>query len=66
MKELHREELAIYPDPESCIGSRKRSDEALTGEYAGQPLSCEINTSGELTLLTEAEGNTSTLQLLVA
>ena len=58
MKELHREELAIYPDPESCIGSRKRSDEALTGEYAGQPLSCEINTSGELTLLTEAESNT--------
>jgi RNA-directed DNA polymerase len=58
MKELHRKDLANHPDPESCICIRKNVGEALTGEYAGQPLSCEIHTSREPTLLTEAEGNT--------
>lgn len=58
MKELHRKGLAIHSDPESCICDRKAANEALTGENAGQPLSCEIQTTREPTLLTEAEGNT--------
>ena len=58
MKELHREGLANHSGPESCIYIRKSVNEALTGEYAGQPLSCEIQTSREPTLLSEAEGNT--------
>jgi RNA-directed DNA polymerase len=58
MKELHRKGIANHPDPESCIYPRKGVSEALTGEYAGQPLSCEIHTSREPTLLSEAEGNT--------
>ena len=57
MKELHRKGLAIHPDPESYAGPRKETCEALTGESAGQPLSCEIHTSREPTPLTEAEGN---------
>lgn len=58
MKELHRKGLANHSGPESCICVRKGIDEALTGEYAGQPLSCEIQTFREPTLLSEAEGNT--------
>lgn len=58
MKELHGEGPASHPDLESCTGTRKIASEALTGEYAGQPLSCEIHTSREPTLLSEAEGNT--------
>ena len=58
MKELHRKGLANHPGPESCVCICKDADEALTGEYAGQPLSCEIHTSREPTLLSEAEGNT--------
>ena len=58
MKELHRKGLATHPGPESCADSRKAVGEALTGENAGQPLSCEIHTTREPTLLTEAEGNT--------
>ena len=58
MKELHRKGLATHPDPESCADSRKAVGEALTGENAGQPLSCEIHTFRGPTLLSEAEGNT--------
>lgn len=58
MKELHRKGLANHPGPESRVYSRKSIDEALTGEYAGQPLSCQIQTSRVPTLLSEPEGNT--------
>lgn len=59
MKELHRKGLATHSDPESCICRREATDEALTGENAGQPLSCEINTPSVPTLLHETEGNTA-------
>lgn len=58
MKELHRKGIANHPGSESCVCICKDADEALTGEYAGQPLSCEIQTTREPTLLSEAEGNT--------
>ena len=35
------EGLANHSDPESCAGIREGVSEALTGERAGQPLSCE-------------------------
>lgn len=59
MKELYREGLAIHSGPKSCADNRKVVGEALTGESAGQPLSCEIQNSSVPTLLCEAEGNTS-------
>ena len=58
MKELCREGLATHPDPESCADSCEAIGEALTGERAGQPLSCEIQRSSVPTLLIEAEGYT--------
>ena len=59
MKELHREGVAIHPGPESCASRRKTGSEALAGESAGQPLSCEIRISSVPTLLRQAEGNTT-------
>ena len=35
------EGLANHSDPESCAGICEGVSEALTGERAGQPLSCE-------------------------
>ena len=35
------EGLANHSDPESCAGIREGVSEALIGERAGQPLSCE-------------------------
>ena len=35
------EGLANHSGPESCTGIREGVSEALTGERAGQPLSCE-------------------------
>ena len=58
MKESHGEGPASHPDPESCVDGRKAGGEALTGAHAGQPLSCEIRSSGVPTPLSEAEGNT--------
>ena len=58
MKELHREGRATHPGPESCGCYRKVTGEALTGESAGQPLSCEIHNSSVPTLFSEAEGKT--------
>ena len=58
MQESHREGPASHPDPESCVDGRKAGGEALTGAHAGQPLSCEIRSSGVPTLLSEAEGHT--------
>jgi RNA-directed DNA polymerase len=58
MKELYRKGVANHPGLESCVCTCKGVDEALTEGNAGQPLSCEIHTSREPTLLSEAEGNT--------
>jgi hypothetical protein len=43
------EGLANHSDPESCAGIREDVNEALTGERAGQPLSCERLLSRVLT-----------------
>jgi hypothetical protein len=58
MKESHRKRVASHPDPESCVGSRKAADEALTGAHAGWVLSCEIIATGVRTSFRMAEGNT--------
>ena len=58
MQESYRKGLASHPGPESCAGGRKAAGEALTGAHPGQPSSCEINTSGVPTPLSEAEGDT--------
>ena len=42
MQVLHVEGLASRNDPESCVGVREGSGEALTGEYAGRVLSREM------------------------
>lgn len=60
MKEPHVEAVANHDGPESCVRSRKGEGEALTGVRAGRVLSREINEFEVPTLLTEAEGNTST------
>lgn len=41
MQVRYAEGLANRSDPESCAGIREGVGEALTGERAGQPLSCE-------------------------
>jgi len=46
MQESFRKGLASHPGPESCAGGRKAEGEALTRAHPGQPLSCEINTTG--------------------
>ena len=43
MKESHECEIANHIGPESCGAARKGGVEALTGERAGQVLSCERN-----------------------
>ena len=58
MKESHGESLASNTGPESCVGGRKPSGEALTGVHTGQVSSCEITSSGTPTPLCEAEGST--------
>jgi RNA-directed DNA polymerase len=57
MKVPYREDVANHSGPESCAGYREVQGEALTGENAGQVLSCEILSSGAPTLLSEAEGH---------
>jgi len=59
MKESHREGVAIHPDPESCMASRKATIEALTGAHAGQVLSCEIIATGVPTSFSKTEGHTN-------
>ena len=56
MQVPHGEGVTHHPDPESCAGRREAAGEALTGENAGQVLSCEITCSGAPTRLSEAEG----------
>lgn len=43
MKVSYSEGLANHIGPESCVGVRKDSGEALTGVRAGWVLSCEIH-----------------------
>jgi hypothetical protein len=38
MKELYGEGLATHTDPESCVGSREGTGEALTGAHAGRAI----------------------------
>jgi hypothetical protein len=59
MKESYGKGLASHPGPESCVRGGNAAGEALTGEHAGQLLSCEINYFRGPTSLTEAEGNTA-------
>jgi hypothetical protein len=42
MQVLYVEGLASHNGPESCVGIREGSGEALTGEYAGRALSREM------------------------
>src|SRR5262245_22928992 len=58
MQESHRKGVAIHPDPESCMASRKATIEALTGAHAGRVLSCEIIATGVPTSFSKAEGHT--------
>lgn len=58
MEESYGKGPASHPVPESCVDGRKAGGEALTGAHAGQPLSCEITSSGVPTPLCEAEGHT--------
>jgi hypothetical protein len=59
MKEPHVEGVANHDGPESCVGAREGDGEALTGVRMGRVLGREIRQFGVLTLLTEAEGNTT-------
>jgi hypothetical protein len=58
MKEPYAKGVADHRGPESCIGSRKGSGEALTGESAGRVLSSEITFFGVPTLSLVGEGHT--------
>jgi len=42
VKVLNSKGIASHTGPESCVTHREVRDEALTGEFAGQPLSREI------------------------
>jgi len=57
MREPYGEGPASHTGPESCAGVRKDTGEALTGVHTGQPLSCEINSSGVPTTFRGSEGN---------
>jgi len=59
MKESYGEGVANHTGPESCVGVRKGSGEALTGVHTGRVLSRVILLkSGEPTSWDKAEGNT--------
>jgi hypothetical protein len=46
MKTLYIEGLAIHDDPESCVGVRKGTGEALTGVHAGRAIEPRNDKSG--------------------
>jgi len=58
MKESYSEGVAHHADPESCVGHRKVTYEALTGEHAERVFSCEIMPFGVPTSFAQAEGKT--------
>ena len=55
MKESYSEGLAIHTGPESCVGDREVTGEALTGVRAGWVLSREINAPPRGGLLRDAD-----------
>ena len=56
--QVHYDEgVAIYIDPEPCVGVREDGDEASAGESIGQPLSRESLVPGA-DAVSSAEGNT--------
>jgi len=57
MKESYIEDLANHDDPESCVCSRKGTDEALAGARTGRIWSCEIRPVRVPTSLPWTEGN---------
>jgi RNA-directed DNA polymerase len=57
MREPYIEGVAIHGGPESCVGVREGTGEALTGVRAGQAIEPRNQRSGVPTSLTEAEGN---------
>jgi hypothetical protein len=58
MRESYTEGVATHGGPESCVGSRKGVDEALTGVRAGWVWSREIRLFRAPTSLCQAEGHT--------
>ncbi len=59
MKVSNRKGIANQTGPESCVTHREVRDEALTGEPAGQPLSCEsFKLVQGADAVSVAEGNT--------
>ena len=57
--QVHYDEgVAIYIDPEPCVGVREDGDEASVGESIGQPLSRESLNPGA-DAVSSAEGNTN-------
>jgi hypothetical protein len=52
------EGVATHIGPESCVGHREMSGEALTGESIGQPLSRESRFIRDADAVMDAEGNT--------
>jgi RNA-directed DNA polymerase len=60
MKEPYGEGLASHAGPESCVGRRKATGEALTGVHADQPLSSEISPSGTPTKYAERKATSGT------
>ena len=58
MQVHHDEGVAIYIDPEPCVGVREDGDEASVGGSIGQPLSRESLNPGA-DAVSNAEGNTN-------
>ncbi len=61
MKESYKQGLASQLGPESCGCTGNDAVEALTRVHAGRVLSCEIKPLGLPTLLSEAEGNSTSV-----
>ena len=59
MRAPYIEGVATHDDPESCVGVREGSCEAVTGARTGRVLSREITESRVPTLSAEAEGSTT-------
>ena len=58
--QVHYDEgVAIYIDPEPCVGVREDGDEASVGEGIGQPLSRESLLVPGADAVSNAEGNTN-------
>ena len=58
MRLLYSEDLASRTGPESCVGVREGTGEALTGEHVGQVLSREISDIRGADGVPQPEGNT--------